>query len=179
MRPHFNCLVLLIAVAAAGCEMEPEAAARPDSDYEKYVKYMPQVNRWDVESQAVNRRWYEVFIQKAIFGEKELAGYYQLCRTYKYLPIKPGEKEMERVAFYVHYVYPPTLEEPLGFFTENGEIYRYIWNDNEKSTPYVASTTHEKALKILLGIPAETPIFIKPASRPEQYIWYQGKFMRK
>jgi hypothetical protein len=173
-------LILAANLCVTGCEMPPEKVrGASESPTFRQGDYMPTLERWNTESKATNRQWYEVLLQTRGVEGRELVGYYQKCRKMKYLPPRPGEKEKRKIFLNVHFVYPVNLKEKLGYFTENGRTCRYIWNDREKREEFVALTSHEDALKLLLNIPVDKPILIKPASRREEFMWYDYEFHRK
>jgi hypothetical protein len=172
------CLALS-GILFAGCEMPPEKGPEAGKRTFRQGEYLPKLDRWDAESKMVNRTWYEVLIDVRGFEKKQLAGFYQRRRTFKPLKRKRGDRDIKQQALYTHHIYPVSLEYEIGFYTNLGSIYKYIWNDREKKTVYVAKADHRDAIKVLLGIPQDQPIILKPASRDEEFIWHEGKFMRK
>jgi len=182
MRPTslITICLALTGILLAGCQMASEDVPQGSANRTfRQGEYLPKVNAFNLGKKKVNHKWHEVLIDVKGFDKTELAGYYEIRSTYKPLKRKRGDVDQKYLTLMSHHVYPPTLEYEIGTFTGQGRISKYIWSDREKKTIYIVTTTHENAIKILLGIPQHKDLIIKPASRDEEYIWHEGKFMRK
>lgn len=150
MKPLAFVLSLVLVWAAAGCltdwvyEDLPEAQVRKQK---RVSPYMPTIHDEERIRQAKQRRWQEVHVPKT-----GLVGYLATQREGLYTVEGPRD---------TYRVYDADIES-IGFITERGSAYRYIFDDYKKTKKYIGHYEIEEGVAHLLKVPVE--VELKPLS---------------
>jgi hypothetical protein len=132
---------MLIGFTAAGCVGEWHRGERWEaqtSEAPRSSPYEPTIGDEDALRKALHKNWVEVHS-----GEAGLVGYWLTEVSELYDLQGPNKK---------NYVYN-AQHECIGFFTERGATYRYVFDDYKQTSEYIGRYEPQEGVAHLLGVP--------------------------
>lgn len=128
-------------VGIAGCVGSWQHGERWEaqtSDAPRSSPYEPTIGDEDALREAKHRSWLEIHSK-----DHGLVGYW-LTEVADLYDLKGPKKR--------HYIYN-TTHDCIGFFTERGATYRYIFDDYKQTSRYIGRYEPQEGVAHLLGLP--------------------------
>jgi hypothetical protein len=146
----------LVAVAISGCYVgkweHGEGWEAQGSEAPRSSPYMPTVGDEEKLREALHHSWVEIHS-----GDTGLVGYLEMEIEGMY-DIEGPKK--------IFYVYNATFER-IGFITDYGSTYRYVFDDYKQTKVFVGHYEQEEGLAHLLKVPVPVELKTLTAKPPE------------
>ncbi len=146
-------LLTFVLVGVAGCVGEWQHGGRWEagtSDAPRSSPYEPTIGDEEALREAKHKSWLEIHSK-----DKGLVGYW-LTEVTDLYDLKGPKKR--------HYVYNAT-HDCIGYFTERGATYRYIFDDYKQTSKYIGRYEPQESAAHLLGVPVPVEFKEVPTDR--------------